>query len=366
MSKVTTKRRSRKDFPLTVRGDGRYQKKVNGRTFYFTGTQQEALDEWLRVKDDILAGHDPRARTGELTIRDLVNAFLAAKQDLVDSGELTERSWRDYHATCGRIAQEFGRTRLVETLNADDFATFRKHLAKGRGPVTLRNDITRIHVVFKFAEDHNLVEHPIRGIKVALKKPSKAVLRKHRESNGGEELFTSEQIRALLRVATPQFKAMLLLAVGNALGNSDVANLQPEHVDLEGGWLTYPRPKTGIKRRSKLWPETIVAIRAVGLPLHTKFGGKWVNGSTSDNAISKEFRALLNDCGITTRGMNFYRMRHTFRTVADETKDQPAIDLMMGHARDDMASNYRHGISDARLEDIAAHVHDWLFAVEQR
>ena len=56
MSKITTKWRSRIDSPLTLRGDGRYQKNVKRRAFYFTGTKEQALNEWLRVKDDLYAG----------------------------------------------------------------------------------------------------------------------------------------------------------------------------------------------------------------------------------------------------------------------------------------------------------------------
>jgi hypothetical protein len=48
--------------------------------------------------------------------------------------------------------------------------------------------------------------------------------------------------------------------------------------------------------------------------------------------------------------------------VADETLDFPAIDLIMGHARDDMASVYRERISDERLRAVTDHVWGWLFA----
>jgi len=61
-------------------------------------------------------------------------------------------------------------------------------------------------------------------------------------------------------------------------------------------------------------------------------------------------------------GLGFYALRHVHRTAADAAKDQPAADLIMGHARDDMASVYRERISDARLKAVAEHVRAWLFA----
>jgi hypothetical protein len=52
---------------------------------------QAALDLWLAQKDDLLAGRKPRAkRPEEIAIKDLVNAFLTHKQDLLNAGELTE------------------------------------------------------------------------------------------------------------------------------------------------------------------------------------------------------------------------------------------------------------------------------------
>ena len=39
-------------------------------------------------------------------------------------------------------------------------------------------------------------------------------------------------------------------------------------------------------------------------------------------------------------GLNFYALRHTFETVAGESKDQVAVDYIMGHAQEDMASKF--------------------------
>jgi integrase len=60
-------------------------------------------------------------------------------------------------------------------------------------------------------------------------------------------------------------------------------------------------------------------------------------------------------------GRNFYALRHTFETIGGEAKDQVAVDAIMGHARDDMASLYRERISDDRLRAVVQHVRNWLF-----
>jgi len=72
-----------------------------------------------------------------LTVRDLVNKFLTTKRHLVDTRELTARSWADYYSTCKRVVESFGKNRLVDDLAADDFERLRASFAKNRSPVTL-------------------------------------------------------------------------------------------------------------------------------------------------------------------------------------------------------------------------------------
>jgi integrase len=59
--------------------------------------------------------------------------------------------------------------------------------------------------------------------------------------------------------------------------------------------------------------------------------------------------------------LGFYTLRHTFRTVADESKDQPAVDHIMGHEVPHMSAIYRETISDERLKAVTEHVRSWLF-----
>ena len=72
-------------------------------------------------------------------------------------------------------------------------------------------------------------------------------------------------------------------------------------------------------------------------------------------------RLLRSPCINGRKGLGFYTLRHTFRTVADEAKDQPAADYIMGHEIPHMSTVYRERISDERLKAVTDHVRGWLF-----
>jgi integrase len=141
---------------------------------------------------------------------------------------------------------------------------------------------------------------------------------------------------------------------------------------MDAAIIDFPRPKTGIPRRCPLWPETVAALREVldrrptpkcaedaGLVFITKYRLAWAKDDSA-GPVTQEMRKLLNRLGINGH-RNFYTLRHTFRTVADEAKDQPAADYIMGHEVAHMSSVYRETISDARLRVVVDHVHSWIF-----
>ena len=75
----------------------------------------------------------------------------------------------------------------------------------------------------------------------------------------------------------------------------------------------------------------------------------------------KEWIDKLNITG--RRGLNFYTIRHVFETQAGESRDQVAVDAIMGHADSSMAAAYRERISDERLVAVVEHVRNkWLFS----
>jgi integrase len=90
-------------------------------------------------------------------------------------------------------------------------------------------------------------------------------------------------------------------------------------------------------------------------------GGRW-RKDTEDNPISKEMAKLLKALKLHRgKGLNFYGLRHVFETIGGESKDQVAVDHIMGHSREAMATAYREKIGDDRLRAVAERVRGWLF-----
>ncbi len=373
-----------RDFPLFPHATGRWAKKIRGKLRYFgywskspDGDWQQALDLYQEQRDDLHAGRTPRVKGDGLTVAELCNRFLTGKRNLLASNELKRRTFHDYFAVCEKIVGAFGQNRLVADLASDDFERFRAALAKGRGPVILANEMRQIRMVFKYGFDAGLIDRPVR-FGPAFKPPSKTVLRRARQKNG-PRLFEADELRRILDEAKQPIKAMVLIALNATFGQTDCANLPISAVDLESSWLTFPRPKTAVERRCPLWPETVTAIHEAisvrpnpkdatddGLVFLTKYGYRWVrdndNGIKIDS-VGLQFGRLLRRLDLKRPGVNFYSLRRTFRTIADECRDQPAIDLIMGHAASvsDMGAVYRQRISDARLKAVVETVRAWLW-----
>jgi integrase len=97
----------------------------------------------------------------------------------------------------------------------------------------------------------------------------------------------------------------------------------------------------------------------------TRLGDNW---SDDWAAVSRQFSKLLDALtpehpNIRQKGRGIYALRHVFQTVGGASRDQVAVDAIMGHSDQSMAATYREGIGDDRLQAVAALVHRWLFGV---
>jgi len=370
-------RKPRSDFPLFPHATGRWAKKVRGKLRYFgkvsTDTQgTAALELWLEQRDDLLAGRTPRVAGDGLTVRELCNRFLTVKENAVETREISRRHFETLYTACELLVGHFGKTRLVDDMASDDFESLRASLAKTRAAWALGGVVQKIRSVFKYAFEAGLIDKPVR-YGPNFKRPSKSALRRERNDKP-VRLFMAVELQNLIAAADGQLRAMILLGINCGLGNADCGQLRFRNIDLLHGWLSFPRPKTGVDRRSPLWPETIKALKAAidrrpepndevhrDFVFITKYGSPWHKDKGGANSLGNEFTKLLVANDLHRDGLSFYTLRHTFATEAGGSRDQVAVDLIMGHADGSMAAHYRERIDDTRLVAVADHVRKWLF-----
>ena len=300
-------------FPLTPHPTGRWCKKVRGRLHYFGSLDdpQAALAEWNRQAPDLMEGRLPRPAddTEGVTVRMAVSKFLTSKLDLVNTREITQRHFDDLYCTCEIVVCEFGGDRRVDDLRPDDFAGIRRKLAKTRGDWASKNcgawalgsQVTRIRSLFKHTYEAGSIDRPM-GFGTDFKRPTKNAFRREREQKPAK-MFEPKELRRMIKTAGTQLRAMIYLGLNCGFGNSELGKPPLNAVNLETGWVEFPRPKTGVAHRCNLWPETKRALKAAiaersepkdpqhaGLLFVTKYGTSW----SKERAVSPDKRGVAN------------------------------------------------------------------------
>lgn len=386
------------EFPLFPHAVGQWAKKIRGKTWYFGPWEDSkgALEKYTKEIHEIQAGRDPR-RAGvaevysdTITIQDLCNLFLERQEERVTKGELTRRHFSDCFKSCNRLIKHFGTFMRAAAMRAGDFKAFRSSFPETWGPTKTANEIQRIRSVFRWAAESELIPN-LPNFGPDFKKPSKSVSRRDQQQRqakrGGKLDFSAEEIQSLLKASKGWLRACILLGINGGLGNADCGRLSTTFLDLSSGWYDLPRQKTGIQRRFPLWKETIEAIREAmrqrpiakndaddplcfltthGMPVWWECVKEETGETYTRDNVTKRFTELCEDCKVSRDGRGFYSLRRTFETVAGASKDQPAVDVVMGHCDDSMAAVYRQSIDDKRLKDVTDYVHAWLFPKKKR
>lgn len=379
-------------FPLTAHPNGQWCKKIKSKVHFF-GTWADpaaALTRYRVVAADLHAGRRPRTsrvRSAELTVKSAVNRYLEWQKSKMDVGDIGPRWFEDCRRILAAFAKAVGTHRVVSDLCPEDFQRYRTSLAKHLGVHALARNITAIKSMFKFVYENELIDKPVR-YGPGFAKPSATQKRKSRqrvEADVGKRLFTSSELTRMIEECPGDLLGPVLLGINGGFGNTDVATLPRTAVDQEVGVVSYARPKTGIERVVPLWPETLAALEsaqankpspedesATKLVFLTPRGKPLVRQTIRQNEdgtikvvtvdrLVKVFGALLSDLGIRRKGVGFYTLRHTFRTWADEVKDQHAIHRIMGHAIPGMSGIYVEEIGLERLRAVTDHVRSKLF-----
>ena len=377
----STKRKPSKpypEFPLFPHNNGQWCRKIRGKLYSFgkwdnpTAALQRHNNEYPFLKEGITP---PDSFEG-WRVGDLVNEFLSVQEDRLRLGEIEQVTFDSLEYVGKLLVHYIPKHRAVASLAPTDFRKLRNAIVERFAPTNARVNMSRIRSIFKFAYDEQLIDKPVvygRGFD----SPSKATIRKARNKKP-KKLFDPKQIKLLIEKASPALKAMILLACNTGMNNADLGNMEFRHIDLESGWLDYPRHKTGVERRAPLWPETVNALQEYvevrkrpsqqyeESVFITKARRKWGHSS-----LPSEFRKLRKAVNLDDDGNDldpapiphgtFGYFRHTFETIAGGSRDQVAVNAIMGHVDDSMAAEYRESIDDDRLTAVTTHVRKWLY-----
>lgn len=405
-------------FPLTAHKTGQWKKRVNGRDCYFgrwydpeTGRRWGTLDQVDpdgRMYKAALAEYDTfrrrqlddqlmAARSSEVALDVVANAFLNAEHDRLDAGDIMPRTYEGHREALRQMVAAVGGSTLIRELDEEsDLAKLKAYLADMRSRFaawTYNRHVRSIRAMFRWAVNpiDGILTGPLRLAGVLTMVGTRVRRREQREARataGGRHMPTIPELRALYAAAPPRLKACYLLAYFGAYGQGDCAELPenvlqldpPPHLDLPAGWglIHFPRPKTEVDRVCVLPPIAVDALRAV-LASRPKAGDPQYAGRVfltetgqpicydvverdRHGTVKKIMRVdnvkqwhAANRRRLpegTARPMGFYAIRHASITLTGGC-DETARLLHEGHILPGVRPEYVEGVSSAELLKVA-------------
>lgn len=313
------------EWPLTVSGNGQWCKRVMGRRRYFGPLAEKdiALKMWLAEKDYLLAGEDPPEWTGKITVAALCEKYKADATIRRDSGELSVTYFRDMRFAANFLDKNMVGRRPVETLRPDHFAKLRQAIAAtGRGLRGQKNLIQAIRSIFLWGAAMDY--HPAVGFGPRFKPPTSDAMARESEASGRTRFIDRKDILALLALAKPAMKCMILLGVNCGFYSSDSIHLTFSrlHLDHDTPHHDFARVKNGRRRVAALWPETVEALTSY---IQHRRGdctsdrvilnqyGRPYQPDAPGRGIRTSFSGLLAKAGVTVSpGTSIGSLRHTY------------------------------------------------------
>lgn len=159
--------------------------------------------------------------------------------------------------------QEFADAVSVKTIEEIDESRIEKYRIflerRKLADKTLRNRLLKLGTILNYArprcKDHATAIDSVKSDLYLL-------IAKPKEPEPDPRPIKPKHFRALLKVASVKWRAMLLLALNAALHPKELGEVLRDEIDLDDGTFVTKRTKTGIRRCCKLWDRTVSAIKA--------------------------------------------------------------------------------------------------------
>jgi integrase len=331
--------------------------KVNGkRKRYFFKTKQAAELELARMQIKLARegqaalDFDDHARVDALRARQLLSPYgktlvdaarflvthleinqksitvLALTDEYLANQKRLGRSYRhllDMRSRLGRFAQSFGQ-RPVKTITTAEIEQWLYSL-EGLGPVSINCFIVRVGVLFNYGIKRGYLEkNPLGGID------------RFKEIDKPVEIFTVQQMTALLNAAPAQLLPVLAIGAFAGLRTAELLRLHWSEVGMAGGYVRVPATKAKSARRrlisiqpnlkdwlgicrtalsGPIWPKSPAQFHADVHTLCRRAGLKWVDNGLRHSfasyrlAAGAEINQVALDMGHTSTALLFSNYR---------------------------------------------------------
>ena len=288
-----------------------------------------------------------------------LDEWLAGKR-----GVITPRTRAKYEQYVGEFRASLGERDKspLNAISSREVRVFRDALARaGHSPVTVNGALKILASPFTAALRLGYITvNPCAGVEML-----------RDEADAEKDVFTPDQVRALIAAAEGDWKGAILTGYLTGLRLRDVTELRWEAVDFKAGMLRVKTRKTGAVVMLPLHPELAAWLReqtrGIGkAPVFPAFAGKSGSGKSG---LSMRFRGIMERAGIVGRilrqraegsagrtqsSLSFHSLRHSFNSaLANAGVAQELRQKLTGHASAAMNAKYTHHELDALRAAVA-------------
>jgi integrase len=301
-----------------------------------------------RILDDILGSTGARALPHD-TVRAFAGRWLAGKE-----ASITSHTAKRYARVVAAFLESLGplADRSLQCVSSVHIATYRDerlsddHIARG----TLARDLAALSSMFIAARRQGLILiNPVEGVGLPVNRPLE------------REVFTVSELGALLAVASPEWKTLILAGYFLAGRLVDMARLSWDAVDLAAGLVTYTQGKTGTRVVVPIHPQLEEHL----LGMAGEHGGALCPtlsklGSAGRGGLSNQFALVMMEAGIDrhavqlgankTARKSYHCLRYSFTSALANAGVAPEVRMKLtGHKSASVHQRYtRHELEPLR------------------
>jgi integrase len=272
------------------------------------------------------------------SVRSFISNWLSGKKLAV-----THNTFTHYETVTTRFLESLGprADKSIANVRPRDVAAFRDaRRATGISTGSLLQELKAIRSVFSEARRHGLILHnPAEAIDMPANKPL------------SREVFSPEEVRALLSVASEEWKTLIL--AGYYLGGRlmDMATLCWDAIGLDSAIVFYTQNKTGAKVEVPIHPELEERLLSIAgdNPRGRLCPALAQTAAGGPSGLSHQFARMMAKAGLDQHkartGTNvfskksFHSLRHSFSSAGISADVRMKL---TGHKSIDVHQRYTH------------------------